>query len=473
MIVENPKNNKKQYLVVLQITVFFACLAIIKTYSNAQTCETRTGFGSYVNCFDAGCPGSWSAYPQQAGNPVMCPDDTSVCCVENAHRCDSAPQDRSCKATACPGGNDYELPEYACVEGSRCCDNLPPSNCLPSTLPYLSCATATHGCDSPSQTYSSSYRCDPGYECCVNNCVHPNYCATTPVTPSDLVTTAYYCASGQKCYTSSGSQHTCESVNGTCRDGNSCTVGQKDEAAYGCPSNQPTCCVGEFSTNCPGGQSQCVDKYADCPTGTTSDYNFACDPTGQRKCCVSMAPCDPTSTAGSLCTPENGHMNCFTCGSGGCNMHQKCTWMGSDYRCIGPCNLAGPLCDLQTGIVGRCGSEGGCSSPDQLCVDASPNPVCVQTNMCGLFVQSPYTGPIISIAQFIARIFAAIYPGAALLGILFIGRAGYTLMTSEGNPTKVQEGKDQMTSALVGTATILGGFPLLRILIKTFFGITF
>ncbi len=48
----------------------------------------------------------------------------------------------------------------------------------------------------------------------------------------------------------------------------------------------------------------------------------------------------------------------------------------------------------------------------------------------------------------------------------FVVIAGYTLMTSEGNPQKTQEGQEQLTAAIIGIAFILLSSAIIRVIIN-------
>lgn len=57
-------------------------------------------------------------------------------------------------------------------------------------------------------------------------------------------------------------------------------------------------------------------------------------------------------------------------------------------------------------------------------------------------------------------------PLAVILGMILIIHNGYKLMTSQGDPTKLQEGKDGLTSAIIGLIFVLMAVSILRVIIK-------
>jgi hypothetical protein len=58
------------------------------------------------------------------------------------------------------------------------------------------------------------------------------------------------------------------------------------------------------------------------------------------------------------------------------------------------------------------------------------------------------------------------------IGIAFIVKAGYTLMTSEGNPQKVKDGQEELTAAIIGTFFILLSVAILRVIIRSILGVS-
>lgn len=57
-------------------------------------------------------------------------------------------------------------------------------------------------------------------------------------------------------------------------------------------------------------------------------------------------------------------------------------------------------------------------------------------------------------------------PLAVIVGMFLIVLAGYKILTSQGNPTELQTGKDNLTSAIIGLIFILTAVSILRVIIK-------
>lgn len=66
--------------------------------------------------------------------------------------------------------------------------------------------------------------------------------------------------------------------------------------------------------------------------------------------------------------------------------------------------------------------------------------------------------------EIIQIIYKIVFPGTILLGMFFIIKAGYTLMTSQGEPRKAQDGREQLTSAIMGLIFVLMSVVILRMI---------
>jgi len=66
---------------------------------------------------------------------------------------------------------------------------------------------------------------------------------------------------------------------------------------------------------------------------------------------------------------------------------------------------------------------------------------------------------------------ASCTPIGIAIGVLFIAKAGYVLMTSEGDPTRTKQGRDELTGAIAGTLFIILAISLLRIIVGSVLGI--
>ena len=67
----------------------------------------------------------------------------------------------------------------------------------------------------------------------------------------------------------------------------------------------------------------------------------------------------------------------------------------------------------------------------------------------------------------VENFFKIAFPLATMLGFIFIISAGYTMMTSEGDPRKVNEGKEKLEAAITGLLFVLLTIGILRIILGT------
>ena len=71
-----------------------------------------------------------------------------------------------------------------------------------------------------------------------------------------------------------------------------------------------------------------------------------------------------------------------------------------------------------------------------------------------------------ALTEFFRIINGILIPLVIIVGILIIVRAGYSIMTSQGNPQELQTGKENLTSAIIGLIFVLMAVSILRVIIK-------
>lgn len=74
-----------------------------------------------------------------------------------------------------------------------------------------------------------------------------------------------------------------------------------------------------------------------------------------------------------------------------------------------------------------------------------------------------------SLDTFAGILYRIALPIAVVLGMIMVGVAGLGIMTSEGDPSKAMNAKNQLTSAIIGLLFVLLGAGILRALINTLF----
>jgi hypothetical protein len=220
-------------------------------------------------------------------------------------------------------------------------------------------------------------------------------------------------------------------------------------------------------------------------------YTRSCKP--DPKCLTD----DPPTTGYSTCSPTSDG-----CG-GGCGPNRKCVQTNYGWHCqnfTGACvtnqmmECTAPGCGHGCGPGRKCVIVGG--SFGNHCVDAGDecgvltcnttgcdpdicgpgyrcqNSHCVVDAKCiGTTLDSQYQGPkITSFANLMGRIYNLMFPAAVLFGVIMVIRAGYVLMTSQGNPQLTRAGQEDLTAAVIGTAFVVLSAAILRIIIVQILG---
>lgn len=66
-----------------------------------------------------------------------------------------------------------------------------------------------------------------------------------------------------------------------------------------------------------------------------------------------------------------------------------------------------------------------------------------------------------------ATFFDFLFPVGIVIGVLGIIRAGYTYLTSQGNPDQVREGSESLTASILGILFIILSLVILKVIINT------
>jgi hypothetical protein len=475
----------KKYLNVIVVFVFAITLLSLSRSAHAQLCSELPGFDiGDVFCDYPPLPEGTQAVP---GDPI-CPDDPDllVCTAYNDIMCTNQPGGYSCvsESAACPGNADSN--NFVCTNGQKCCD--PPD---PTTYPacnsgplYQDCSRATGNCTGASgdgwQIAPGNWSCpSAGYQCCIQLCENPSelpddyYCAAVRDSPEDQADNGRYCSGGLTCWSKTEvSGFVCETEGGTCEDDPSvCGLTGRTYDANGQCTGGDACCIASEPTEvtCEGSAFTCIASSTFQSQGCPSAFpdlntSLTCEPT--FTCCEARSECTPSVSDG--CINHGTYWDCPNCG-GDCGTDQRCavTANAGVYRCA-PCTVSEP-CHTPD----ACGEAGGCG-PGERCEGSPGIAYCYTDIECGLALleSNPYTGPIVSFNELLARIYFFMYPAGIAVGLFFIAKAGYTIMMSEGNPAKVSEGKEELTSAVIGTLFILLSLVILRVIISALLGAT-
>jgi len=77
------------------------------------------------------------------------------------------------------------------------------------------------------------------------------------------------------------------------------------------------------------------------------------------------------------------------------------------------------------------------------------------------------------LAELFEIIYKILLPVSIILGLFLIVLNGYGILTSEGDPRKVQTAKENLTSAILGLAFVLVALAIYRVVVTSFFGVAF
>lgn len=249
------------------------------------------------------------------------------------------------------------------------------------------------------------------------------------------------------------------------------------------PGCTPVCCqIGDEENECADNGYQC---WSTNPGYQYTEVNYSCP--GNQTCYVYRynTTCNPPNFCSDTgCDP--GHYT-----SGTCNYGESCCTPSLDEclpygeRCNGDVDCCSGFCRDSNGAGffthNRCVDDAdckpalrSCSSSSECCSKRCNNGVCdvITDDDVPHLDDITYEGPTItSLGSVISPVAKILYYAGLFIGIGFIVYSGYILMTSEGNPERVQLGKDHLTSAITGIILILLSAALLRVIIQTFFGI--
>ncbi len=313
------------------------------------------------------------------------------------------------------------------------------------------------------------------------------------------------CLNGTVCCTSN--ENDCNSMGGIC-DTSCGGTGVIPTGICGPGSLGQLCCRQEPAKACEvsvaagglGGECVTAGACGSAPLTPASGCLFTeeCCPTSSTQTCedaggvvVRHAGCDTpiegvVTPIGALCCNPTTLPKCNEIPGGG-----FCTFLHCDVTPVASSDCAAPnICCPNTQRFCEVGNAGGQPSFGGVCngtpcttvtqarecsvcclnSDAIPPPDGNDDDPRGPTYTSEYTGPKITVNQLIGLIYDIMLPISIGVGLLFIIKAGYVLKTSEGNPTKKQQGIDDLTGAVVGTLFVGLSLVILRVIINSILG---
>lgn len=417
-------NSKTTLLSFFSICAILVYVLSYQFTSNALAAGEICGFADSTTCYanDALCPSPEQCYvpagtgshPDEAGMNYLCNE---------------------------PGGRCVR-----CIDNSYCTDPANPICRLPATVSSY----CTTGCASNNDCASRQTRkvCGTRAQQCVvcnsnTDCAAPNpACINDGETTSACVQceTSGQCPSGQTCDTT---QHRC-TASATCRSPEE-TCGASAPSGLGglgCCSATTFSCQWE---NGVGSIMRCLSSSAtapactcDLPTQCSDPARYFCDTSARGRGLCRDNSADPIS---GLCVERPSEARIYKCTTGaGCT---ECPASSPDpfcfYNDLQSCNqgCAGLQEELETGReLEQSGEFPNLLDPTEL-------------------IRTVATG--VGILILIAAGFQA------ALG-------GYHLLTSEGDPQKIQMGHDELTSAVIGVIMGIIGIGFLQFVVRTFLG---
>lgn len=247
--------------------------------------------------------------------------------------------------------------------------------------------------------------------------------------------------------------------------------GDKARAAlpYDCNDYAAACNILPMNAAPPATQ-QCGSSgpVGGCPSGTycSPEVNLS-----SARCCL---PCPISSPAGG-CDDEGdtccqGDAGTKYCEGGSGFQELECRWVNSLPIC------RPVICGQTPG--GTCCSSvfpcdyGICEGASSISMGTCTGNPFIPPVGDGLPDLPGYDGPVIrNIAGLLAPVFKILFYAGIFVGILGIIYSGYLLISSEGDPGRVKEGKDQFTAAILGTLFVLLSVLILRVIINNILGV--
>jgi len=231
-----------------------------------------------------------------------------------------------------------------------------------------------------------------------------------------------------------------------------------------------------------------------------SNCSFTCGEASEENPC-DMWSCGQCCKVGDICLPDvvGGWPTCTctpatpeecpiaglgacelgsACGGGGCDVGKKCIGTEPDQYCdYSDCLCASPAQCVVANGSGYCpfpvwfpASGGVCLDAGYVCCVSGDDDY-VPPITSGSYPDFDYGGVRFSDLQAIITPIAKIlYYTALVVGVIFIIYSGYMIMTSEGNPQRVQQGQEQLTAAILGITFILLSAAILRVIITSILG---
>jgi hypothetical protein len=249
-----------------------------------------------------------------------------------------------------------------------------------------------------------------------------------------------------------------EDCTGTCGTGETCLV------------NNPQLCA---ITQKDGDKEPAIQAACQKICKLNAIQGQSCGGNGQAPCfsgliCYANKCTQPVQTGASCTAQVNGNVQ------GNCANGDKCTFPGLNSSVPGydPEECAHLGVDCGGGVQqGNTLGGGTCVNPNAPKNNPTeppppPSPPCQKwdaNGVCDTF-NSSFGGFSTNPADFIQKVFAVLLSISGGIALLLIIKAGYQLMTAQGNPEKLSGGRDQLIAAIVGLVFLIFSFVFLELI---------
>lgn len=233
------------------------------------------------------------------------------------------------------------------------------------------------------------------------------------------------------------------------------------------PALSPGSACSTSETRCRSDQ-ECVPDAPGSSTGTCKAITDGaiCDPKNANSCGSYV-------TSPFACEPDPANPDTGTCKSNACNPKygsEDC--LKASYYCVEePAGSGKGICKFSTNRPEFTPAPGPPCAPNAL-VDVSipevgddgkPTGKQLTGKKCDAFLTG--LGTISTdAAGFIRTGFGLLLAASGGVALLLIIRAGYKIMTSQGKPEAIQEGRDQIIAAIVGLILLIFAFVFLEVI---------
>ncbi len=346
----------------------------------------------------------------------------------------------NCTAPTTGGQGNCDSGLTCSIETARCARGLCPGTCVKAGI------AAGQACPSPNADPGG---CDSGLKCGADSVCVPKTCDKNLTGHRD-------CPGGFVCKVTTSP---CSGGRGTCSDGGVCSRQDNGVAKSGdaCPAS------GNCGTDLTCKNNVCVPTT--CKTnGAVCPGGFNCL-AGKQVCGMSKLPCTCEPTISCTCTTpgvkgkgKNGY-HCTIPGENPVNAACK----EDNQSCY---NDAAATFSRDDVFDGKLAQGVSCRAvDDKKAIPLPPSPPCVSFVNGGCTSVATAFGDLkTDSVGFITTTFGVLFALVGGIGLLLFMRASYRIMTSQGKPEALQQGREEVIAVIVGLLFIIFSSVLLEVI---------